>query len=71
MLIFDRYRKFKGWVKLILIRRVDDISAVGIEEKNKPPRFEKAFKHVPREAWHVFDDPQECYKIVSDLVSRG
>ncbi len=66
-----RYRKYKGWVKLILIRRVDDIAAVGIEDKNKPERFEKAFMHVPKDVWHVFDDPQECYKIINDVVGRA
>jgi len=44
---------------------------VGIEEKNKAPRFEKAFKAVPKELWHVFDDPGECFQVVSDAVSRG
>jgi len=47
---------------------VDDIAAVGIEDKNKPARFEKAFKHIPKDVWHIFDDPQECYKIINDVV---
>lgn len=67
----NRYRKHKDWVKCILIRRVDDLSAVGIEEKNKPPRFEKAFKGVPKDIWHVFDDPGECFQVLSDAVARG
>jgi hypothetical protein len=33
---------------LVLIRKVTDISAVGIKEKNEPERFEKAFEGVPR-----------------------
>ena len=65
------YRRHPGWVKCILIRRVDDLSAVGIEEKNKAPRFEKAFNHVPKEIWHVFDDPGECFQIVSDAVKKA
>jgi len=41
-------RAFPGWIKLILIRKVNDIAAVGIEEKNAPKRFEDAFEGVPR-----------------------
>ncbi|KAI0515143.1 hypothetical protein F5B22DRAFT_636693 [Xylaria bambusicola] len=52
------YRKYPQWVKVILIRKVEDIAAVGIESKNEPERFEKAFEGVPRDAWHVFSDPQ-------------
>ncbi len=63
------YRKFPGWVKLILIRKVTDISALGIEAKNEPQRFEAAFKDVPKSAWHVFEDPTECYKLVQDVVA--
>jgi len=58
-------------VKCILIRRVDDLSAVGIEEKNKAPRFEKAFKHVPKDVWFVFDQPEQAYQILQDAVARG
>jgi hypothetical protein len=67
----SRYRKYKGWVKCILIRRVDDIAAIGIEEKNQPARFEKAFKDIPNDIWHVFDDPTECVQIINDAVARG
>lgn len=63
------YREFDGWVKLILIRKVTDIAAVGIESKNEPKRFEEAFKDVPREAWHIFEDPAECNKIVEKVVA--
>jgi phosphatidate phosphatase APP1 len=44
----DVCRAFPGWMKLILIRKVTDIAAVGIQEKNEPERFEKAFEGVPR-----------------------
>lgn len=64
------YRTFPGWVKMILIRKATDVAAVGIEEKNQLERFEKAFKHVPVEAWHVFEDPSECRGIVKDVI-RG
>ncbi|KAK4031388.1 hypothetical protein C8A01DRAFT_21381 [Parachaetomium inaequale] len=41
-------RAFPGWIKLVLIRKVTDIAAVGIEAKNEPKRFEEAFVGVPR-----------------------
>ncbi|ORY58388.1 uncharacterized protein BCR38DRAFT_353195 [Pseudomassariella vexata] len=62
------YRAFPGWVKLILIRKVTDIAAIGIESKNEPERFEKAFKDVPRGSWHVFEDPAECRNILAETV---
>ena len=63
-----RYNKFPGWVHLILIRKVTDIAAVGIGEKNEPKRFEKAFKGVPADVWHVFETPEECYAIIKSTV---
>lgn len=65
------YRAFPGWIKMILIRKATDVSAIGIEDKNKLERFEKAFKGVPVEAWHVFEDPNECRGIVRELLRRG
>ncbi|KAI0846520.1 hypothetical protein F5Y00DRAFT_143352 [Daldinia vernicosa] len=65
------YRAYPGWVKVILIRKVEDIAAIGIEAKNEPERFEKAFKDVPRNVWHVFSDPVECRKIIQDAVSNS
>ncbi|KAH6611696.1 hypothetical protein B0J18DRAFT_442016, partial [Chaetomium sp. MPI-SDFR-AT-0129] len=44
----DIFRSFPGWIKLILIRKVTDVAAVGIKEKNEDKRFEKAFEGVPR-----------------------
>ncbi|KAM5345615.1 hypothetical protein ACJ41O_011476 [Fusarium nematophilum] len=64
------YRAVPGWIKMILIRKATDIASFGIEEKNQPERFEKAFKDVPRDAWHVFEEPRECRKIVRDVVRR-
>lgn len=64
------YNKFPGWVYLILIRKVTDIAAVGIEEKNEPQRFEKAFKGVAKDAWYVFESPEECYDIIKNVVVR-
>lgn len=67
----SRYREFPGWVKLILIRKATDIAEVGIAAKNDPARFEKAFKDVPKDGWHVFEDPSECMAIIEAAVSRG
>jgi len=64
------YRKYAGWVKLILIRKVTDIASVGIQEKNEPKRFESAFKGIPDDIWHVFETPEECYQIIKDVVSK-
>lgn len=64
------YRKYPGWVRLIFIRKVTDIAAIGIEEKNEPARFEKAFEGVPSDVWHVFEKPEECYQIIADAVGR-
>ncbi|KAI1636665.1 hypothetical protein F4809DRAFT_650423 [Biscogniauxia mediterranea] len=65
------YRAFPGWVKLILIRKVEDIAAIGIEAKNEPERFEKAFKGVPREAWHVFTDPAEPIAFITNTSTNS
>ncbi|KAJ0165881.1 Phosphatidate phosphatase APP1 [Colletotrichum tanaceti] len=64
------YRELKGWVKLILIRKVTDIAAVGISAKNEPERFEKAFKNIPRDDWFVFENPVDCNKIIRDTIAR-
>ncbi|EJT76641.1 hypothetical protein GGTG_06558 [Gaeumannomyces tritici R3-111a-1] len=65
----DIYRDFPGWVRLILIRKVTDIASIGIESKNEPERFDKAFQGVPKEAWHVFEDPAECQKLIEQVVA--
>ncbi|KAK6580512.1 hypothetical protein PZA11_006748 [Diplocarpon coronariae] len=65
------YRKHKGWVKLILIRKVTDIASLSIEEKNEPKRFEEAFRGVPKDIWHVFETPEECYQLVKNTVARA
>ncbi|KAI0966097.1 hypothetical protein F4678DRAFT_476213 [Xylaria arbuscula] len=63
------YRRHPEWVKAIFIRKVEDIAAIGIESKNEPERFEKAFEGVPRDVWHVFSEsePETCKKIVEDV----
>ncbi|KAI9645067.1 hypothetical protein NHQ30_005801 [Ciborinia camelliae] len=64
----EMYRKNPTWIKLILIRKVTDIAAIGIVEKNEPERFEKAFVGVPKSAWRIFESPEECYDVVEGLV---
>ncbi|GAW22169.1 hypothetical protein ANO14919_117040 [Xylariales sp. No.14919] len=66
----EMYRRYPHWVKAILIRKVEDIAAIGIEAKNEPERFEEAFKDVPRDVWHVFTDPETCREIVEDVVAK-
>jgi hypothetical protein len=53
---------------LILIRRVENIAEVGLEEKNDASRFEKAFKDVPESVWHVYSDAEECHKYIDAAI---
>ncbi|XWW94912.1 hypothetical protein V2A60_002862 [Cordyceps javanica] len=65
------YRTFPGWIRLILIRKATDTAMFGLGEKNEASRFEKAFKDIPLEAWHVFEDANECVEIVQAAVKKG
>lgn len=56
---------------MIFIRKDTNSSAVGLAEKNEPQRFEKAFTGIPREAWHVFENPDECLDLVKAAVKRN
>ncbi|KAF7854634.1 hypothetical protein EAF04_010442 [Stromatinia cepivora] len=67
----EMYRKNPTWIKLILIRKVTDIAAIGISQKNEPERFEKAFTGVPASVWRVFESPEECYEVVDELVKEA
>lgn len=67
----EMYRNQPGWIKLILIRKVTDIASIGIESKNEPKRFEDAFENVPRDAWHVFEDPAECKAHIERILAVG
>ncbi|KAB8294324.1 hypothetical protein EYC80_009742 [Monilinia laxa] len=67
----EMYRKDPTWIKLILIRKVTDIAAIGIADKNEPERFEKAFTGVPKSVWRVFESPKECYDLVERLVKEA
>ena len=64
-------RLFPGWIRCILIRKVLDEAAVGISEKNEPARFDVAFKGIPKEVWHVFEEPEECNQILRDLTRKN
>ncbi|KAI5456303.1 hypothetical protein BGZ63DRAFT_91293 [Mariannaea sp. PMI_226] len=66
----EMYRAYPDWVKKIFIRKVTDISSVGLEEKNQLSRFEKAFKDVPHDVWHVFEDPDDCRMIVQRMITQ-
>lgn len=67
----DMYRKYPGWIKAIFIRKVTDIAALGIDEKNEPKRFQYAFRGVPGHVWRVFEDPAELHDIVRKVVAAG
>jgi phosphatidate phosphatase APP1 len=64
----DVYRNYPGWVGAIFIRKVTDVEPMNESEKNKPERFEKAFKNVPKDVWTVFEDPKELMEKVNSLV---
>ena len=70
LILESRYRKYPNWIKLILIRKVTDIAAIGIAEKNEPKRFETAFAGIPTNIWLVFEDPAECYDLVKEVVGE-
>jgi phosphatidate phosphatase APP1 len=63
------YRTFPGWIGAIFIRRVEDVEPMNETEKNKPERFEKAFKDVPADVWTVFEDPKVLVEKVQQLGS--
>lgn len=67
----DMYRAYPGWIKAIFIRKVTDIAAIGIGEKNRPQRFQDAFTGVPTSVWRVFEDPEELYDVVREVVAAG
>jgi phosphatidate phosphatase APP1 len=66
----EAYRKFKSWIGAIYIRKVTGVAEMDEGKKNNPERFEKAFKHVPKEIWYVFEDPNELYAKVDALVQQ-
>ncbi|ROV89603.1 hypothetical protein VPNG_10153 [Cytospora leucostoma] len=67
----DIYREHPDWIRAIFIRKVTDIAALGIDEKNEPKRFQYAFRGVPAHMWRVFEDPAELYDIIREVVAAG
>lgn len=65
----DMYRRYGGgWIQKIFIRKVTDVEGLDSNsDKNQPGRFEKAFKHVPRDVWTVFEDPAVLHAEVEKL----
>lgn len=61
----EMYRRYPGWIHAIAIRKVTDVAHM--DEKNKPERFEKALKDVPRNIWTIFEEPKELYNFVDGL----
>jgi phosphatidate phosphatase APP1 len=69
----EMYRRHPTWIRAIFIRKVTGVAAAEMDEegKNKPERFAKAFKGVPADVWHVFEQPDELYERVDKLVAAG
>lgn len=61
----EMYRKHRGWIKVIYIRKVTDIPHMA--KKNSPRRFQKAFEGVPHGVWRIFEHPSELYESVARL----
>lgn len=61
----EMYRKHRGWIKAIFIRKVTDIPHMA--KKNSPRRFQRAFEGVPRGIWRLFDHPSELYEPIARL----
>ncbi|KAL1651520.1 hypothetical protein SLS61_005472 [Didymella pomorum] len=65
----EAYKKFPKWIGAIYIRKVTGVAEMDEGKKNNPERFEKAFKHVPKGLWYIFEDPNELYAKVDALVA--
>jgi phosphatidate phosphatase APP1 len=63
------YRKYKGWIRAIFIRKVTDVAEMNATEKNSDARFEAAFEGVPRSVWTIFDDPKDLTQAVEALTT--
>ena len=64
----EMYKKHPEWIKAIWIRKVLDPAP--LPAKNKPERFENAFKDVPENVWKVFVHPDELADHVKHLVEE-
>jgi hypothetical protein len=63
----EAYRKHGKWIGAIYIRKVMGVAEMDEGNKNKPERFEKAFKGVPKDIWYVFESAQELYAKIDAL----
>jgi phosphatidate phosphatase APP1 len=61
----EMYRKHRGWIKAIFIRKVTGIPHMA--KKNSPRRFQRAFEGVPHGLWRIFEHPSELYESVARL----
>ncbi|KAH8697124.1 hypothetical protein BGW36DRAFT_358934 [Talaromyces proteolyticus] len=64
----ELYRKYKGWIRAIFIRKVTNIPHM--DEKNSDGRFQKAFEGIPDNVWTVFEQPEELYQLVDNLKAN-
>jgi len=62
------YKKYPGWIKAIYIRVVEGVDKVQEKSLNSNERFEKAFKGIPKEAWHLFRSAEEVTPWVQNVV---
>lgn len=61
----EMYRKHRGWIKAIFIRKVTGVPHMA--KKNSPRRFQRAFDGVPHGLWRIFEHPKELYESVERL----
>ncbi|KAJ8115736.1 hypothetical protein OPT61_g2678 [Boeremia exigua] len=61
----EAYKKFPKWIGAIYIRKVTGVAEMDEGKKNNPERFDKAFKHVPRDLC-----AKAVTRAVNDSLSR-
>ena len=66
----ETYHNHPDWVRAIFIRKVTGVAEMDEQRKNSDERFNRAFEGVPEEIWYVFEDPQELYAKVDELLAR-
>lgn len=68
ILMWSRYKKYPGWIKAIYIRVVEGVNLAEEKNLNSNERFEKAFKGIPKENWHLFRDASEVAPWIENVV---
>ncbi|SLM33370.1 Domain of unknown function DUF2183 [Lasallia pustulata] len=66
----DLCRRYPGWIRAVLIRKVVGVSEMQGTGKNEPARFEEAFRGVEGGLWRVFQEPGEVGGWVEGLKER-